>query len=337
MKTKITGTGISIPAKKIDNEELSSFMDTSDEWIRSHTGIGSRHIAGDDIATSDLAIEASHQALKSAGIKAEQVDLIIVATATPDYLGFPSTACIVQGALGAENAAAFDLVAGCTGFIYGLDAADAMLRNRSFNNTGNKYALVIGSEILSHKVDWNDRNTAVLFGDGAGAVVLENRENLDDSEESLGLVGSILKSDGTGFEALIVPKGGSRNPYKNGELVGSGSFIEMDGRKVYNFAVRVNTLLVKELLIKQGLTMEDIKWIVPHQANSRILQAVAKRIGFSQEKIFMNIEKYANTSAASIPIALNELLSSGQLQRGDWIMMLGFGAGLSYGGNLIQW
>ncbi len=329
MAVQITGTGKGIPARRMDNHEVARMVDTSDEWIRSHTGIGFRHIALEGEAASDLALAAAREALERADTGPEELDLIVVATATPDYNGFPSTACLVQAALGAGKAAAFDLAAGCTGFVYALDAAAAMI-----GRMGRKRALVIGAEVFSRVVDWSDRNTCVLFGDGAGAVVLEAR---GAGQDSRGLVHSILGADGTGAEALIIREGGSRYPFHAGEMVEKAPHVEMDGRRVYNFAVKANTDLIQQLMAQEGLEPGDIRWIVPHQANFRILRAAAKRIGLEEEKIYMNIEEYANTSAASVPIALDDLVRQGRISRGDWIVMLGFGAGLTYGGSLIQW
>jgi len=344
MAIEIIATGRAVPSRRVSNDELAKTMDTSDEWIRSHTGIGSRHIADDETATSDLALDAAQKALAalaasdkelagSVEAAARSLDLILVAPASGDYFGFPSTACIIQDRLGAAKAAAMDVGAGCTGFIYALDAAAGML----VIGAQRKRALVIGAEILSRITDWNDRGTAVLFGDGAGAVILEKTAAPMEGPGKRGLIRSILGAEGSGAAHLILERGGTRNPYKQGEVIDVPPHIYMNGRAVYNFAVRVITDTIAKLMAEEGVTIDDIARIVPHQANARIMQAAAKRLGIPEEKFFLNIEEYANTSAASVPIALDELYRDGGIQRGDLIMTLGFGAGLTYGGNLIVW
>jgi 3-oxoacyl-[acyl-carrier-protein] synthase-3 len=344
MAFEFIATGRAVPPHRITNDELAKTLDTSDEWIRSHTGIGNRHIADEQTATSDLAVAAAREALqmlvdqdKSLGgsleAAAESLDVVIVATASPDFFGFPSTACLVQDRLGATKAAAMDVVAGCTGFIYGVETAAGMLSIRQ----DRKRALVIGAEILSKITDWKDRSTCVLFGDGAGAVIIDKTEAPSSGPGKRGLLRSILGADGSGGEYLILRRGGSRFPYKQGETLDQPPHIEMNGRAVYNFAVKAVTDTMEQLLKEEGLSVEDLTRIVPHQANARIVQAAAKRLGIPEEKFFLNIEEYANTSAASVPIALDELNRAGGLKRGDLIMTLGFGAGLTYGGNLIIW
>lgn len=344
MAFEIVATGRAVPARRITNDELAKTLDTSDEWIRSHTGIGSRHVADEQTATSDLAVAAAQEALKmllerdkslngSLEAAAASLDAVIVATASPDFFGFPSTACLVQDRLGAQKAAAMDVVAGCTGFIYGVETAAGILSVRS----DRKRALVIGAEILSKITNWQDRGTCVLFGDGAGAVILEKTDAPTSGPGKRGLLRSILGADGSGGEYLIMRRGGTRNPYKAGETLEAGPAIEMNGRAVYNFAVKAVTDTMERLLQEGGISVDDIARIVPHQANARIVQAAAKRLGIPEEKFFLNIEEYANTSAASVPIALDELNRAGGLKRGDLIMTLGFGAGLTYGGNLIVW
>lgn len=344
MAFEIVATGRAVPSNRITNDELAKKLDTSDEWIRSHTGIGNRHIADEQTATSDLAVAASHAALQmlvendktlggSIEAAAESLDVVIVATASPDYFGFPSTACLVQDRLGAKKAAAMDVVAGCTGFIYGVETAAGMLSIRQ----DRKRALVIGAEILSKITDWKDRGTCVLFGDGAGAVIVEKTDAASTGPGKRGLLRSILGADGSGGEYLIMRRGGTRNPYKQGETLDQPPHIEMNGRAVYNFAVKAVTDTMEQLLKEEGLSVGDLARIVPHQANARIVQAAAKRLGIPEEKFFINIEEYANTSAASVPIALDELNRSGGLTKGDLIMTLGFGAGLTYGGNLLVW
>jgi len=351
---QITGTGRAVPSRRVTNDELAKEIDTSDEWIRDHTGIGARHIAGDEIAASDLALEAARKALalasgvqeplpgdtasrgnreKALADAALTLDLIVLATATPDFYGTPSTACIVQEKLGAKQAAAMDITAGCTGFIYGLETAAGLL----LVSSERKRALVIGSDVLTKITDWNDRGTCVLFGDGAGAVILEKTDAPSEERGKRGLIRTILGADGSGAEHLLIRRGGSRNPFKTGETIDKPPHLEMNGQAVYNFAVKAITDTIKKILSLEGISVNDVAWIVPHQANARIVQAAAKRLKIPEEKFFLNIEEYANTSAASIPIALDELNRSGKLVRGDLILTIGFGGGLTFGANLIVW
>jgi len=346
MAIEIIGTGKAVPEQRVTNDELAKQkqLDTSDEWIRSHTGIGARHISDDDIAVSDLALEASRKALamaagldENASIEdlaeiALSLDMIILPTATPDFYGAPSTACIVQDKLGAKNAAAMDITAGCTGFIYGLETAVGLL---SVNNR--KRILLVGSEQLTKFANWEDRASCVLFGDGAGAVLLEKTSAPDKGDGRRGVIGSILKADGSGAGHILFRRGGSRYPYKIGESSEKPILLEINGQAVYNFAVKAMTDTVKEILDQEGFSVDDISFIVPHQANARIIQAAVKRLKIPEDKCFLNIEEYANTSAASIPIALDELNRSGRIKKGDLILTVGFGAGLTYGANLIVW
>jgi 3-oxoacyl-[acyl-carrier-protein] synthase-3 len=285
-------------------------------------------------------LEAAKNALallagSTAGIcdAALTLDFIIVATATPDYYGCPSSACVVQAKLGAKNAGAMDITAGCTGFVYGLETAAGLLSACEKR----KRALVIGSDVLSTVTNWQDRNTCVLFGDGAGAAVLEKTSAPREGDGKRGLLRSILGADGSGEQFLVTRRGGSRNPWKSGEVVDVPPHIEMDGRAVYNFAVKAVTETIGNLLTEENITPDDLAWIVPHQANARIVQAAAKRLGIPEAKFFLNIEEYANTSAATIPIALDEMNRSGKLHKGDLILTVGFGGGLTFGGNLIVW
>ena len=339
MAFEIKGTGRAVPSRRVTNDELAEKIDTSDEWIRSHTGIGARHMADEATACSDLSLEAAKQALAmgfpelSPEEAALSVDLIIVATATADYYGIPSTACIVQDKLGAKNAAAMDITVGCTGFIYGLETAAGLL---SINN-GRKFALLIGSETLSKFVNWDDRGSCVLFGDGAGAVIMEKTEEPPRGKRKRGLLRTILGADGSGGKHLFFNRGGSRSPYKAGETVDEPIHLVMNGQAVYNFAVKTVTDTIEEILSQEGITEKDLKLIVPHQANARIVQAAAKRLKISEDKFYMNIEEYANTSAASIPIALDELNREGELNPGDLILTIGFGGGLTYGASLLAW
>ncbi len=331
MNTIIQSVGSYIPKRRYSNDELAQLhnINTSDEWIRSHTGIGYRHIAEDSQASSDLGYEAAMEALDRAGLSPEAIGGIIVATATPDYPGFPATACVIQERLGAKQAFAFDLSAGCSGFIYGLEVARGML------HTGQvQHILVIGAEKLTSVVDWSDRN-CVLFGDAAGAVVVS--ADPEHPAGTRGIICSELHADGSGADALMVAAGGSRRPMKDGYDDISQITLRMEGRRAYNFAVSVLVKTLKALLEQSSLSIDDLTYIVPHQANSRITQAAAKRLGIPMEKFYMNIEDLANTSAASIPVALREMEEKDLLHRGDTIAIIGFGAGLTYGGNIIKW
>jgi 3-oxoacyl-[acyl-carrier-protein] synthase-3 len=340
MAIEIRATGMAAPKNRVTNDELAQKMDTSDEWIRSHTGIGARHLIEDDRAASDLALEAAKQTLSAAAgktgideeaVKAEAaaLDFILVSTVTPDHYCCPSTACLVQRGLGATRAAALDINAGCSGFVYGLETASGLLST----SAARKRVLLICAETLSKVTNWEDRSTCVLFGDGAGAVLLEKTE---DSGRR-GVLRSILGADGSGSEALIVRRGGGRAPFRKGETVELPIAIEMDGRAVYNFAVKMVTAVIEQLLGREAIAMDAVKYIIPHQANARIVQAAGKRLHVPAEKLFLNIEEYANTSSASIPIALDELNRAGKLTRGDIILTVGFGGGLTYGGNVIIW
>lgn len=337
MAIEIIATGRYLPANRVTNDDLAKRMDTSDEWIRSHTGIGARHIAAEDEATSDLATKAALAALESLSPgdplgAAKTIDLIVVGTGTQDYPGFPSVACLVQENLGAENAGAFDVSAACTGFVYSLEAAAGML---SIGNR--KRALVIGADLLTRITNWEDRGTAVLFGDAAGAVILEKTDAPTTGPGKRGIIHSILRAQGSGAQELKCDRGGTRNPWKKGEVVDIPNHIYMNGRAVYNFAVKAFTDVLEQLLADAGLTMKDIKKVIPHQANERIIQAAAKRLGVEESMFYMNIERYANTSGATIPVALDEYARSGELKKGDIILTVGFGGGLTYGGNLIVW
>ena len=343
MAIEIIGTGKAVPHKKVSNDDLAARIDTSDEWIRSHTGIGYRYIADESDACSNLACEAAKNALAMAagysgadstqrdraavGI-AETIDVIILATVTADYYGTPSTACIVQDRIGAHGAAAMDINAACTGFIYGLETAAGLLNISPHR----KRALVIGAEVLSKVINWNDRATCVLFGDGAGAAVIEKTD-----ADKTGLLMSLLFADGSGNESLVMRRGGTRNPFKKGEVIDAGICIEMNGQEVYNFAVKAITSTIDSLMKAGNIKIDDIDRIVPHQANARIVQAASKRLGIPLEKFYLNIEEYANTSSATIPIALDEMNRSGFLKKGDLILTVGFGGGLTYGGNIIYW
>lgn len=326
MKAFIQSTGFYVPEKIMTNDEWSQWVDTSDEWIYSHTGIRNRRVAAPDQSTSDLAVLAARDCLSNAGLPVSELDMILVATTTPDYLSFPSTASLVQDKLGASKAGAMDLSAACTGFVYALETARAMVEA----GTG-RHILVIGAEVFTRILNWKDRNTCILFGDGAGAVLVSPT----DSDKSL-LVNAVLRSDGSGGPALERHAGGTRYPV-TAETSYEDTCVYMDGRRVYNFAVSVVKQTILDILEKNGKTLEDVAWIVPHQANVRIIDATAKRLGIGLEKFYLNMENYANTSGATIPLALGEMDAKGLLTRGDLILTVGFGAGLTYGANLLYW
>ena len=326
MGARIEGIGAYTPSRRVSNDELAEFLDTSDEWIRSHTGIGYRHIARDDEAASDLGAQAAKIALDRSGTDPESIDMVLVATASSDYVGFPSTACIVQHMIGAKNAAAMDISVGCTGFVYGLETAKGFIASGAA-----RHVLLIGSEVLTRIVDWTDRSTCVLFGDGAGAAVISPSSN------GRGILDSVLKADGSGASYLAREVGGTRTPFKPGHNTERDLLIKMEGQPVYNFAIPAIIDVIRQILDRNGLTIDDITYIVPHQANQRIIEAAAKRSRIPYEKFYLNIEEYANTSAATIPIALNELYEHDKLSSGDLLITVGFGAGLTFGGNLLKW
>lgn len=320
MKSKIIGTGSCVPPKVVTNDDLARMVDTSDEWIRTRTGIRERRVSDEGTATSDLAVIAAERALASAGMPAADLDLIIVGTTSPDTL-FPSVACIVQDKIKAEGAAAFDVSAACSGFNFALAVAENFIENGSYKNV-----LVIGADTLTKYLDWKDRGTCILFGDGAGAVVLSS------SGDGTGILASWLKAEGHLGHYLVMPGGGSRDPEEK-----EGRFIRMDGKEVFKFAVRVLEQSIQEVLKRARLKVEDIDLLIPHQANSRIVDHVTKKMGLSKEKVYVNLHKYGNTSAASIPIALDEALAEGKIKKGDIIVLSGFGAGLTCGANLVRW
>jgi len=322
MFVHITGTGSYLPEHVVTNDELAAKLDTSNEWIHSHTGICSRHIAADDQSTSSISVLAAKKALDAAGLSPDQIGMIIVATSTSDYHSFPSTACLVQHALGAKNAGAFDLQAACTGFIYALEVARGLMMVNPLPT------LVIGADLMSRIVDWNDRNSCILFGDAAGAVVLEA------SNVPGGIWHSILKADGSGSQ-LLYREGGSRQ-LANGPWMKQNT-LEMQGRQVFNFAVKIFDEVLTGLLNHVGYSFEDLAFVIPHQANARIVEAVSRRMNVPLEKFIMNMETTGNTSAASIPVVLDEVVRSGRIKDDDLIAMIGFGAGLTYGGLLMRW
>ncbi len=325
MKARIIGTGSYLPEKILNNFDLEQMVETSNEWIVARTGIKERHIAAEGESTSCMATEAARRALEMAKVSAEDIDLIVLGTITGDY-PWPATACIVQANLGASNAFAYDLSAACSGFLYALSAATDYLTNGR-----GKRALVIGAETLSRIVDWTDRNTCVLFGDGAGAVVLEAQDG--DS----GILSNHLHSDGNYLELLYQPGFGSRNPSSNGGIAEKLPFLKMQGNEVFKVAVRSLTDVSNEALAANGYASEEIKLFVPHQANLRILEATAKRLGLTTEQTFVNVHKYGNTSGATIPIALDEANKQGLLKEGDLILTAAFGGGFTWASSLIRW
>lgn len=321
----IIGWGKAIPRRVMTNDDWSKLVDTSDEWIRSRTGVRERHFVSEGESTLTLALEAARNALEVARLSPAYLDLIIVATVTPEYQ-FPATACLVQDRLGASRAAAFDLSAGCSGFIYGLALASDAIRAGSY-----QYALVIGAETLSRIMDWQDRTTCVLFGDGAGAVVLAA------SPVPGGVVSYTLGADGSGGDYLIMPGGGSRHPTTRETVEQRMHYIKMNGREVFKFATRTMDRATRLVCERASVSLEDVELVVPHQANDRIIQAAAKSLGLPDNIFYVNLDRYGNTSAASIPIALCEVLEKGLVRRHDHIVLVGFGAGLTWGASLIQW
>lgn len=317
--SRIAGTGSYLPEKVLSNHDLEKVVDTSDDWIVSRTGIRERHVAADHETTSDLAFHASRRAIEMAGVDAQEIDLIIVATTTPDMV-FPSTACILQDKLGIRSGgAAFDLQAVCGGFVYALTVADQFIRNGSA-----KCALVVGAEIFSRILDWNDRTTCVLFGDGAGAVIVK-------AGDAPGILSTHLHADGS-YRGML----GVSASISGGNIQGN-PFVEMDGGAVFKFAVKVLDEIVEETLEKNGLAKSDINWLVPHQANTRIIQATAKKLGMSMDNVVVTVDKHGNTSAASIPLALDTAVRDGRIQTGELVLMEGVGGGFTWGSVLVRW
>jgi 3-oxoacyl-[acyl-carrier-protein] synthase-3 len=316
IRSRIAGTGSYLPPKVVSNDELSKRVDTSDAWIQERTGIRQRHIADSAQASSDLALEASRRALDAAGMKPEQIDLIVVATSTPDFI-FPSTACLLQAKLGVKGSTAFDVQAVCSGFVYGLATADNFIRAGT-----HKSALVVGAEVFSRILDWNDRSTCVLFGDGAGAVVLV-------AGDRPGVHASVLRADGSYSGILSVP-----GNVCGGAIVGS-PFLQMQGNQVFKIAVKVLDEVARETVAAAGKTLEDVDWLIPHQANVRILEATAKRLGLPREKLVVTVDHHANTSAASVPLALDEYIRAGKIKAGQTVLLQGVGGGFTWGASLV--
>lgn len=321
----IVGTGMSVPDRVLSNLDLEKMVDTSDEWITTRTGIRERRISEEGEPLSKFAVEAGRRALESAGMDPSEIDLIILATVTAD-MPIPATACTVQHQLGCNKAASFDMQAGCTGFIYAQSVAKQFLLTGSSRNV-----LVIGGEMLSKYVDWDDRATCVLFADGAGAVVMST------GEEPRGVLASALHADGSMVDFLCMPGGGSLHPPRQEMLDERLHFIRMRGNETFKVAVRSMSEVCREVLEKAGLEPGDVDWLVPHQANLRIIKAVGSRLRIPEERCYINIEHYGNTSAASIPIALDEGVRSGKIKRNDIVLMTAFGAGLTWGGSVVRW
>jgi 3-oxoacyl-[acyl-carrier-protein] synthase-3 len=321
----IVGVGSYVPSKVLTNHDLEKMVETSDEWITTRTGIKERRIAAETEYTSHMAAQAAERAMKMAGVTGADIDLVIIATITPD-MPFPATACLVQEKIGAKRAAAFDLEAACSGFIYGLEVGQQFIMSRTYDTV-----LVIGAEKLSSIVDWKDRNTCVLFGDGAGAAVLQNRDN------SHGLLTAVMGADGDKADLLFMPGGGSRCPATKESVDARMHFLRMDGKQAFKNAVQAMESAAIAAMDRCEVDITRIKCIIPHQANLRIIDAVVERLGAKPEQLFVNLEKYGNTSAASVAIALDEAVSSGRVTRGDLILLVVFGAGLTWGAAVIEW
>lgn len=323
--TYISGAGFYVPERVVSNLDLENIIDTSDAWIQTRTGIRERRIAAANQSTSDLAVEAGRRAMANAMIDPCMVDLLIIATLSPDMM-FPATACTVQKKLGLTRAVAFDIGAACSGFIYALSVATQFLSANSFNT-----ALIIGAEVFSRFINWQDRSTCVLFGDGAGAIVIQNN--------TVGhkILSTHLGSDGTGYEHLCLPAGGSRLPASVETLGNNLHYIHMNGKEVYKYAVKAMSDSVVAALEKANMSIHDIDLLIPHQANKRIMEGVAERLGLSLRKVFVNIDRYGNTSAASIPIALCEAIGLNIVNKGDVVVFTGFGAGFTWGSTVVNW
>jgi 3-oxoacyl-[acyl-carrier-protein] synthase III len=323
-RVSITGLGCHVPDRVLTNDELSTMVETSDEWIIERTGIRERRIAAPEEALSDIAMPAAEQALDTAGVRPQDVDLLIVATVTPD-MAFPSTGAILADRLGSRDAAAYDLSAGCTGFMYAIAQAHGMVAAGLA-----KKALVVGGDVLSKIMDWSDRTTCVLFGDGAGAVVLER---VDDG----GFLGFELGADGGGGKDLSLPAGGSRQPTTAETIANGGNYVQMNGREVFKFATRVLVSSAEAVLAECDVTIDDVDVYVPHQANVRIIDHATKKLGVDPKRVVINVDRYGNTSSGSIPLALADAQEDGRLREGELVLMTGMGAGLTWGSGLLEW
>lgn len=322
----ITGTGSSVPEKVLTNADLEKMVDTSDEWITTRSGIKERRIADPDTAASDLSLEASRKAMEEAGVKPEDLDLILIGTVTPDFL-LPSTACVLQDRLGVKNAGVMDIVAACSGFIYGLSIAQAFIYSGKYKNI-----LVVGVEVLSKITDWTDRNTCVLFGDGAGATIIQS-----SNDNNKGILATYLSGDGSLANLLHIPIGGTRTPLTKENIDKKGQYIKMEGNEVFKSAVRSMGDAALRVLKEAEIPSEEVDLLIPHQANIRIIEATAKRVKLPMEKVYVNIDKYGNTSSASIPIALDEARKSGRIKPGDITLLVAFGGGFTWGSAVIRW
>jgi 3-oxoacyl-[acyl-carrier-protein] synthase-3 len=326
LKPVITGTGINVPKKILTNADLEKMVDTTDEWIVTRSGISERHLVEDGVCTSDLGAGAGKKALESAGLAAEELDLIIVGTMSPDTI-FPSSACVVQEKLGAKNAAAFDVSAACSGFLFILSIAEQYIRTGTYKNI-----LVVGAETMSRFVDWEDRTTCVLFGDGAGAVVLQGRD-----EDSRGIISTRLFTDGSYRDTLYLPAGGSACPASAESVEKRKHYLKMEGKELFKIAISALTDASRTILEDTGFTLDDVDVFIPHQANIRIIKMVANLLDMPMEKVYTNIERYGNTSASSIPIALDEAVRTGRIKKGDLVLLAAFGSGLTWASTLLRW
>ena len=325
MRATITSTAHHVPEKILTNHDIEKMVETSDEWIQNRTGIKQRHIVSDDEASSDLSTHVAKKLLEKRGIKPEQIDIIIVGTVTPDHLT-PSTAAIVQNNINAQNAWAFDLSAACSGFLFGLETGSKLIESGKY-----KTVMVIGVDTMTSILDFKDRETCIIFGDGAGGVILE------PSKSDNGIISSILRTDGSGASSLNVLAGGSRKPATEKTIANREHFIRQDGKKVFKFAVKRMADVSKEVLLKNGLSGNDIKLFIPHQANKRIIDATGERCGIPKDRVLINIDRYGNTTAGTIPIALNEAVENKLINNGDYILLSAFGSGFTWGSILIKW
>ena len=325
MRATITSTAHHVPEKILTNHDIEKMVETSDEWIQNRTGIKQRHIVSDDEASSDLSTHVAKKLLEKRGIKPEQIDIIIVGTVTPDHLT-PSTAAIVQNNINAQNAWAFDLSAACSGFLFGLETGSKLIESGKY-----KTVMVIGVDTMTSILDFKDRETCIIFGDGAGGVILE------PSKSDNGIISSILRTDGSGASSLNVLAGGSRKPATEKTIANREHFIRQDGKKVFKFAVKRMADVSEEVLLKNGLSGNDIKLFIPHQANKRIIDATGERCGIPKDRVLINIDRYGNTTAGTIPIALNEAVENKLINNGDYILLSAFGSGFTWGSILIKW
>ena len=325
MKAKVTATARYLPERVLTNFDLEKMVDTNNEWIRSRTGIETRHLVSEGEATSDMGTKIAMQLLEKTGKSPEDIDLILVATSTPDYL-VCATAALIQNNIGAKNAWGFDIAAACSGFIYAMETGTKMVESGRYKN-----AIVIGADTMSSIIDYTDRNTCVIFGDGGGGVLLEQ------SDDEIGILDSILHTDGSGSQYLNVPAGGSAHPASKDTIENRMHYVHQDGKTVFKFAVKNMADVSKQILDQNNLTGDDLKLFIPHQANRRIIDAAAKRCGLAEDKVLININKYGNTTAGTIPIALDEAVETNRLQKGDLLLLAAFGGGFTWGSMLIRW